>query len=239
MSSASQARRVLITGANRGIGLELARVLIDRGHAVYGATRSDAPALEALNPAGRVRLDLADEASIISAMTDLATQTGALDVLINCAGVDGRELGAAKDARSIFDISGDVMLDVQRINVVGPVLTTREALPLLRKGDAPLVLNFSSQLGSMAVGAEMGDDASYCISKAALNMASLKAAADLRSDGIAVVMLHPGWVSSDMGGAQAPMSPEESATAIADSIAQLTLADSGRFIRWDNTDHPW
>ncbi len=232
-------RRVLITGANRGIGLELARRLIAQGHLVWGATRSDAPAFDALGGAGHVRLDLADEASIVSAFADLAQQTSALDTLINCAGIDGRELGAAADRRSIFSIASDVLLDVQRINVVGPVITTREALPLLRRGTNALVLNFSSQLGSMEVGATMGSDASYCISKAGLNMASLKAAADLRDDRIAVVMLHPGWVSSDMGGSAAPMSPVESAEAIADTMDQLTLADSGRFIRWDNTDHPW
>lgn len=237
MSNAS--RTILITGANRGIGLELARRLIADGHSVYGATRSNAPAFDALGGAGRVWLDLADERSIIDALAELAELTPSLDTLVNCAGIDGRELGEADDSRSIFSIDTSVLLDVQRINVVGPVITTREALPLLRQGTSPLVLNFSSQLGSMTVGANMGSDASYCISKAGLNMASLKAAADLRDDGIAVVMLHPGWVSSDMGGSAAPMNPRESAEAIADTMAQLSIADSGRFIKWDNTDHPW
>jgi NAD(P)-dependent dehydrogenase (short-subunit alcohol dehydrogenase family) len=240
-NSSDRSRRILITGANRGIGLELARTLIDRGDQVWGATRSaEVSAFAALGSAGHVRLDLGDEESIVAAFSDLGTQTPGLDVLINCAGIDCRELGAGQDARGIFDVPSEMLLEVQRINVVGPTVTTREALPLLRRGKNALVLNFSSQLGSMEVaGAYTGQDSAYCISKAALNMASLKAAAALKGDGIAVVMLHPGWVSSDMGGDAAPMTPQESARAIADTLDQLSLADSGRFIRWDNTDHPW
>lgn len=233
-------KRVLLTGANRGIGFELARVLISQGAEVWGTARQSDPArLAALEPAGMVQLDLGSEASIVAALATVGESLDGLDVLINCAGIDCRELGGPESPRGVFDVPADMFSELNRINVTGPMITTREALPLLRRGSNPMVLNFSSQLGSMQVAAEMGRDGPYCVSKAALNMFSVKAAAALRPDGIGVVMLHPGWVSSDMGGSAAPMTPVESASAIAETLASLTLADSGRFIRWDGSDHPW
>lgn len=232
--------RVLITGANRGIGLELAASYIAAGAQVWGSARQARPeALEALQPAGVCQLDLTDEDSIVSGVAAVAADLDGLDLLINCAGLDARAYGADPNARGPFDVDGDAFTEVLRANTTGPMLVTREALPLLRAGNDPLVLNVSSQLGSLEVGATMGNDTVYCVSKAALNMWSVKAAASLRSDGIAIVMIHPGWVSSDMGGSSAPMSPAESASAIAATTAGLSLADSGRFIRWDGTDHPF
>ena len=119
------------------------------------------------------------------------------------------------------------------------MVLTRELLPLLQRGTEPLVLNVSSQLGSMQVAASKGRDTVYCMSKAALNMLSVKSAAALRADGIAVVMLHPGWVQTDMGGSSAPLTIAESADSIVRTVDALTLADSGRFIQWDGSDHPW
>lgn len=234
------ARRILLTGANRGIALELARQLIGQGHQVWGTARQAEPeAFLALEPAGAVQLDLASEDSIVAALAAVAEQTNALDILVNCAGIDCRELGSPEAPRGIFDVPADIVNELNRINITGPLVTTREALPLLRQGTDPVVLNFSSQLGSMQVASRKGRDAPYCVSKAGLNMVTVKAAAALRDEGIAVVALHPGWVSSDMGGTHAPMTPVESATTIASTLTALTMADSGRFIRWDGSDHPW
>ena len=91
----------------------------------------------------------------------------------------------------------------------------------------------------MQVAARIGRDTAYCVSKAALNMLSVKAAAALRDERIGVVMLHPGWVQTDMGGPHASMTVEESSSAIVATIGALTLNDTGRFIRWDGQDHPW
>ena len=231
--------RILITGANRGLGLELARTWIDAGHEVWGSARTAEPLeLLRLEPAGSISLDLGDEASIVAGLEALASQIDGLDLLVNCAGVDARAFGV-EDPRGPFDVDAEHVNEVIRINATGPMLVTREALPLLRAATDPLVLNVSSQLGSVQVAATKGRDTSYCVSKAALNMWSVKAAAALRNEGIAVVMLHPGWVSTDMGGPSAQLTPPESATAIVDTVSRLTTADTGRFINWDGTDHPW
>ncbi len=231
--------RILVTGANRGLGHELVRQWLATGHDVWGAARSPRPeALLALEPSGVVRLDLGDESSIVAGLDALRSEVDGLDLLVNCAGLDARAFGV-DDPRGPFDVDASVMNEVMRINATGPMLVTREALPLLRAGSNPLVLNISSQLGSMEVGAGKGRDTPYCVSKAALNMWSVKAAAGLRPEGIGVVMLHPGWVSTDMGGTSAQLTPPESAAAIVATVSGLTIADSGRFITWDGADHPW
>lgn len=236
--------RILITGANRGLGRELAKTWIAGGHEVWGSARTADPAeFLALAPAGSISLDLGDEASIVSGFEALATQIDHLDLLVNCAGLDARAFGI-EDPRGPFDVDAEPFTEVIRINATGPMLVTREALPLLRAGataspSGAMVLNISSQLGSMQVAATKGRDTSYCVSKAALNMWSVKAAKALQDERIAMVMLHPGWVSTDMGGSSADLTPTESATAIVATVDALTLNDSGRFINWDGSDHPW
>ncbi len=231
--------RILITGANRGLGLELAKTWVAAGHEVWGSARTaDPAAFLAIEPAGAITLDLGDEASIVAGFDALTTQIDSLDLLVNCAGLDARAFGV-EDPRGPFDVAAEHVNEVMRINATGPMLVTREALPLLRAATDAMVLNVSSQLGSMQVAASKGRDTSYCVSKAALNMWSVKAAAALQDERIAVVMLHPGWVSTDMGGSSADLTPTESATSIVAVVDQLTLDDSGRFINWDGSDHPW
>lgn len=237
--------RILITGANRGLGLELAKTWLAAGHEVWGTARTaDPTAFLDLEPAGAVALDLGDEASIIAGFEALASHIDSLDLLVNCAGIDARAFGI-EDPRGPFDVAAEPFNEVIRINATGPMLITREALPLLRASAASadatttMVLNISSQLGSMQTAKGKGRDTSYCVSKAALNMWSVKAATALQPEGIAVVMLHPGWVSTDMGGPSADITPTESATAIVANVADLTIEDTGRFIKWDGSDHPW
>ena len=229
-------RRVLITGVNRGLGSALASLLHEDGHEVWGTTRSgDVDRVLS----GCVRLDLSDESSVVTAIRELETHLDGLDLLINCAGADARSFGADPDRRGPFDFDAETFNSVLAANVTGPMVVTRCALPLLRRGRDPMIVNVSSQLGSIQVAADKGRDTAYCVSKAALNMLGVKSADALRPDGIGLVMIHPGWVQTDMGGASAPMTVDESASSIVDTIESLTLADSGRFIRWDGQDHPW
>lgn len=230
------ARTILITGVGRGLGRELATRFAEHGHTVYGTTRTgDSP----IELAGCMRLDLSDEPSIIAAIESLSGMVDGLDVLVNCAGADGRMFGADENARGPFDLDADTFNAVLDANVTGPMAVTREALPLLRLGNQSMIVNVSSQLGSMQVAARKGRDTAYCVSKAALNMLSVKTSAALEPEGIGVVMLHPGWVATDMGGSRADLSIDEAGAAIVDTIESLTLADTGRFVRWDGHDHPW
>lgn len=229
-------RRVLITGVNRGLGRALAERFVERGHQVWGTSRTgDAPAgLESVTA-----LDLGDEASILAAAETIAGQTDAIDLLINSAGADARSFGGAEDHRGPFDFDAATFNAVLDVNVTGPMLVTRHLLPLIRLGDAPMIVNVSSQLGSMQVAARKGRDTAYCVSKAALNMLSVKSATALQRDCIGVVMLHPGWLTTDMGGPNAALDLDDTSGTIAATIQSLTIDDTGRFIRWDGHDHPW
>ena len=247
----TSARRVLVTGANRGLGLELTRQFVAAGDQVWAACRTPESAheLQGLGAKSVLALDLASEASIHAAAAEVAANVDGLDVLVSCAGTDARAFGADDGERGPFDLGADVFTDVLRVNVTGPMVVTSAFLPLLRAaanaegadGSArpAKLVNISSQLGSMEVAASIGRDTAYCVSKAGLNMYTVKSATELAGDNVAVVAVHPGWLRTDMGGEHADMSPEEASEAIVSTITGLTMADSGRFMRWDGTDHPW
>jgi len=229
-------KSVFLTGVGRGLGREIASQLIEQEWQVFGSTNASPCDLDL---AGLVTLDQGDADSIEAALRQLAEMTSGIDLLINCAGVDARAFGGHEDHRGVFDYDADLLAGVLRVNVTGPMLITTAALPLLKGRAGSMIVNVSSQLGSMQIAADKGRDAGYCVSKAALNMLSVKTAAALASDEIGVVMLHPGWVQTDMGGSSAPLTMEESASAIVTTIESLTFADSGRFIQWDGRDLPW
>ncbi len=227
-------KRIFITGVGRGLGRELAAQLVAEGHEVWGSTRNGESDLDL---SGCVALELSDESAIVNGVGNIGLD--AIDLLINCAGIDSRATGSDPERRGPFDTDGETLAAVIAVNVTAPMVLTRELLPKLRAGTDPIVLNISSQLGSMEVGKTLGVDTPYNISKAALNMLSVKTAEALRPDGIAVVMLHPGWVQTDMGGSSASLTMPESAAAIRKTVASLTMSDSGRFLTWEGEDHPW
>lgn len=232
-------RTVVITGAGRGLGLGLARCFAERGDHVIGTARSPEAAAELATVAARVvTLDVASDESIAAAAAVLA-DLDHIDVLINNAGINAKAVGADASATSSADMGRDHFLAVMDINAAGPMLTTRAFTPLLRQAGGGLVINISSQLGAMTFGNQHGADIAYNASKAALNMVSVRTATDLAVDNIGIVCIHPGWVRTDMGGSTASLGVDESASAIATTIDGLTLADSGRFLRWDGTTHDW
>ncbi len=232
-------RRIVITGANRGIGLEMARTLIDRGHAVFGAVRNPdaADALREAGPAGILRVDLSDRDSIPTFAKELASQTDAIDVLVNNAGITSNDLGADRRKCNPWQIDPDIVLQETDVNAMAPMLITRSVIGLLEAGENPVVMNTSSQLGSMVIGAAMPFDVAYNVSKAAVNMVTVMSASTNKN--VCFVALHPGWVKTDMGTEAAELEVPDAAAAIVDTLLGLTIADSGRFVRWDGTDHPW
>jgi NAD(P)-dependent dehydrogenase (short-subunit alcohol dehydrogenase family) len=232
-------RRIVITGATRGIGLEMTRQLIAQGHTVYGTARNpdSADALREAGPAGILQLDISDRDSITAFGAALAAETDAIDALVNNAGITSNDLGVNRRECNPWQVDPDIVLRETEINAMGPMLVTREVVGLLEAGDNPVVMNTSSQLGSMVIGAAMPFDVAYNVSKAAVNMVTVMSAATNKN--VCFVALHPGWVKTDMGTDAAEMEVPVAAGAIAESLLALTIADSGRFIRWDGTDHPW
>ena len=232
----------VITGANRGFGLELARALSERGATVIAGCRTPSTATELAEVASAVlELDVGDEASIDRFAGAVAAELdGApLDVLVNNAGIDARNLGAADSERDVLVQRPDHVLGQVNVNAVGPMLLSRKLLDHLRRSPRPRIVNVSSQVGSMEVAATVGRDVGYTVSKAALNMVTVKLAQRLTDDGVTVIALHPGHLRTAMGGAAAPMEPAEAAGSVASLIAGLTPADSGTFRRWDGSIHPW
>jgi NAD(P)-dependent dehydrogenase (short-subunit alcohol dehydrogenase family) len=218
---------ILITGANRGIGLALTAELLKGGHRVLAATRNRRKAadLEKLREEhGRslevVEMDVTSDESVKAA----AAAAGALDVLVNNAAVFPEE-----GDESIFEMKLEHFREAFETNVLGVILVTRAFVPLLEKGNQPRIVNISSGAGSVAAKEDYGYYA-YSASKAALNMVTRALAAELRPRGICVVAMTPGWVKTEMGGPNAPLTPEESARAIAKTITTLRMEKTSRFI---------
>ena len=229
----------LVTGANRGLGLELVQQLLADGARVVATCRQPGKAtalntLAAEHP-GHLKvlpLDVGDARSREELVREWPLATGdaaRIGLLVNNAGVlhSGERFGA---------LSAETLEDSLRTNVVGPLLLTQALAPLL--GDGARVANLSSQLGSIANTTRFGTP-SYAISKAALNMATVQLAHALRDRRIVVVALHPGWVRTDMGGEQASEAPEDSVAGLRRVIASLEDADSGRFFDWTGASLPW
>lgn len=230
--------RILITGANRGIGLELARRYLERGDVVLATARDldaagDLHALAAAHPGSchLLSLEVTDEANIIAVAAQAAALIDGLDVLINNAGVFPRS-----ERPETLELQ--VMLDTLHINAVAPLIVAREMLALLRRGRRPRILNISSQLGSLSRRAS-GRCYSYCSSKAALNMLTRSLAFDLQEEGIIAVVVHPGWVQTDMGGSHAPVLPSESARGIIALADGLLPEHTSKFLTWDGREHAW
>ncbi len=228
---------VVITGANRGLGLALAQHYTGAGAHVIGGCRHPDEA-DALRSTGAElhRLDTSSEESISAFAAAVGGRQ--VDVLINNAGIDATALGADDGARGALDITTEQFLAVINVNVVGPLRLVQLLADNLRAGPGK-VANISSQVGSFEVAKRIGRDVSYTSSKAALNMVTLKQSQVLRADGVAVICLHPGWVRSDMGGPGATLDPMESAAGIARVVDAVTIDDTGKFFQWDGSIHPW
>ncbi len=230
-------QRVLVTGANRGLGLAWVRHLAARGDEVFATCRRPeaAAALQALaeqeEKVHLLPMDVADEESIRTACAQIRRQGAVLDTVINNAGV-------LYEHETVDTLRPEHLLHACRVNAVGPMLVARAALPLLRPAPRPVIFNVSTMLASLTLKTFSGYY-SYSASKAALNMLTRTLAAELRPQGIIVVAVHPGWVRTDMGGPQAPLSPQASVEGMSALLERLTMAHSGRFWTWEGKEHPW
>lgn len=217
---------VLITGANRGIGLELSRQLATRGDSVIAACRRCSPALETLGVHVIEGIDVTSDESVAELARRLSGTD--LDILINNAGILTSE--------SLDDLDFDRMRRQFEVNSLGPLRVTAALRSCFGAGSKVAII--TSRMGSI------GDNTSggrygYRMSKAAVNIAGKSLAEDLKGDGIAVAILHPGFVRTEMTGQQGLIDPPESAAGLIARIDDLTVATSGGFWHANGEILPW
>jgi len=217
---------ILVTGANRGIGLEIVKEVAELGHTAILTARDEVKgrkAAEAMQQKGLnvqfVRLDAADKDSIKQAAAFVAEQFGRLDVLINNAGI-------FNDRENSLAVSREVVQEHLDINFIGPLMVSQAFISLLKKSEEGRIVNFSSQMGRLnGMG---GGSAAYRFSKTAINSLTAVMAADLAGTNIKVNSMCPGWVKTDMGGAGATRTLQQGA----DTAVWLATAEkipTGKF----------
>ncbi len=216
---------VLITGSNRGIGLQLCRQLHARGDEVIAACRKPSKSLREMNIEIIDGLDVAQQQDV----DRLATMVGIrrIDTLINNAGILRLD--------SFPDIDEQQVIEQFRVNTLGPLKLTRALMSCLGTGSKVAIV--SSRVGSIADNAS-GNNYGYRLSKVAANMLGANLAIDLKSDGIAVILLHPGLVATEMTGG-AGISADDAAKGLIRQIDALTLQSSGKFMHAEGYELPW
>jgi len=227
---------VLITGANRGIGLALATRYATRGDTVIACCRSPdrAEKLQALTKEHSITvlpLSVDNDESVATFAQQLSNAR--IDILVNNAGISG----GPRDRQTATTMDFDAWAQAFNVNTIGPVRVMQALLPNLKRAKQPKVMNITSQLGALSLDANIS--LGYSATKAALNKFMRVAAIELKQQGIAVGLIHPGWVQTEMGGASAPVEPAASAAGIIKVIDQLTLDNAGGFWKWDGSRHEW
>jgi NAD(P)-dependent dehydrogenase (short-subunit alcohol dehydrogenase family) len=229
-------KTVLVTGANRGIGYEVARQLTGKGFQVFVGARNrdagDKAAAEIAKKGGKavfLEIDVADNASVTAAARKFAKAADHLDVLVNNAGI------IVDEDKAILEISDELLRKTLDTNTLGALRVTRAFTDLLAKSKAPRVINVSSGGGQLTGGAD-GWSPAYCVSKTALNGVTSQLATALPK--FAVNSVCPGWVRTDMGGRNATRSVEEGADTIVWLAADAPQKLTGKFLH-DRKEIPW
>ena len=226
---------VLITGANRGLGLEFCRQYAESGWKIIACCRnpaeaSELKALHQYHDSIQIEaLDVAHFDQIDSVAKKLADTD--IDVLINNAGVYG-------DHHGFGQLDYQAWLTTLAINAQAPIKMAEAFLPQIKRGNKKLIVSISSLMGSIADN-DSGGSILYRTSKAALNAAMKSLSIDLKDQNIGVLILHPGWVQTDMGGANALIDSKTSVSGMCAVIDGFTLAQSGAFIKYDGKPMPW
>ncbi|EAQ13348.1 short-subunit dehydrogenase [Maritimibacter alkaliphilus HTCC2654] len=211
--------RILVTGANRGIGAALVAATRLEGHDVVTHSRSGAGT--------DIACDLSDVAAIAGAFGGL----GRIDVLVNNAGIIG------PDRQSTLDMDFEGFAETLTINTLAPLAVAQAVLPALRASGQGKIVTVSSQMAWM--GYAKSDRIAYRASKAAVNKVMQGLATDLAADRIPVALVDPGWVQTDMGGPEADVTPDEVATGILGLIERLSMSDTGKFFKFTGEERPF
>ena len=224
--------RVLITGANRGIGLELARRYAADGAQVIAGVRDEARAQDLKAIEGQVSLlqiDMASPESIQAAAASIGDQE--LDIVINNAGSTGG------GRQAIDDLDLAAWHEALDVNTIGPTLLAGALKDNLVASGNGKLMTVTSQLAASTW--PLGGMLIYASTKAAVSKVHQALAIDWKDDPVIVALMHPGWVQTDMGGPHAQITAEESASGIIDVISGLSAEDSGKFYKWTGEIHPW
>lgn len=224
---------VLITGANRGLGACLTQKFSLEGWQVFAAERTTSAVRAALPNVNWLSLDVQDPESIARAARSVQERSTGLDVLINNAAVNPRP-----DYDSLLgELDFAAMQLAYDVNALGPLRVIQALLPLLERGQRKLIVNVSSEAGSLR---HSWRDRSYgyCMSKAALNMQTTIVDRALKGRGFNVLALHPGWMRTDMGGSNADLDPVESAEGMY-QVVRTASASTPRFLQHDGKEFPW
>jgi NAD(P)-dependent dehydrogenase (short-subunit alcohol dehydrogenase family) len=222
---------VLITGANRGIGLALAEQFVKAGYQVIGTARKPAEATALAKLGARVEeLDVASQSSADALAKRLSGVT--IDILINNAGIIGH------NTDSFADLNIDQLQAVLAVNTLGPLRVTQALLSNVESGQRKVVANISSMMGSMELNT-WGCCIGYRASKAALNSANKTLSLEFAKQGMIFVVLHPGYVQTDMNDGQGQITAEQSAAGLFRVITGLRKSDNGRFYDYSGKAMPW
>lgn len=217
---------IVITGANRGIGLELAKIYKNRGDTVIAGVRKSSPELDALDVDVRTDVDVTDDEKVLLFKRALGDIT--VDTLINNAGILSSE--------DMLDMNYDRMRQQYEVNTLGPLRVTHLLSHLMARGSKVGIV--SSRVGSMTDNGG-GGNYGYRISKAAVNMAGKNLSIDLEPRGIAVFLLHPGYVATEMVNFAGPTPPDVAAKGLIERMDNLTVEQTGSFWHAEGHELPW
>ena len=222
----------VITGANRGLGLEFARQLLADGHTIIAGVRY--PEQMDFHHERMIvyQLDVASTESVATFATNVQSSAASIDVLVNNAGrMDGRW-------QSLEEVDPELSLEVLNVNTIGPLRVSQALWPLLQGEKQTKVANISSLMGSID-DCISGRSYAYRTSKTGLNMITKILAVEGQPDNITVTSYHPGWAKTDMGGERAPVPVSVSVQGLIELINQQTIERSGRFFEYTGEELPW
>lgn len=232
-------KHILVTGASRGLGLFLTQKYLEDGNVVYAGVRYiTSPNIEALKKSYvesliPVVLDVADTNSANEAAKTIEGYTDKLDVVINNAAIHSPTSFEVIERADI-----DECVTTYNINSVGPLRVVKACLHLIRNSDQGKIINISSESGSIGA-CERVKEFDYNMSKAALNMATKLLSNYLKDDNIIALAVHPGWMRTDMGGANAHLDPYETACKLVELFESINSTDNPVFIDNDGNEYPW
>lgn len=225
---------VLVTGANRGLGLEFATQYADAGYRVFATARDPSRASELAQLQRKYpRLSVhALDVTVEEGVRALAAELGdeAIDILINNAGVMGKQ-------QSLGQIDYEGMLETIRVNALAPLRLAEAFIEHVARSDRKLMVAVTSGMGSISDSS--GGHYAYRASKAALNMSFRNLALDLKGRGVIAFVINPGWVQTDMGGGGAPLTPQASISAMREVFDGMTMEQTGSFMNYKGNTYAW